>query len=100
LKIRWSDFTTLTRQLTLTRPTHQDSEIYQGALQLFEKVWPVGKPVRLIGVGVSGFGVPRQLGLWEADHREQEQLQSTLDDLRERFGDKILRRGSDLAGRE
>jgi hypothetical protein len=39
------------------------------------------------------------MDLWEAGHREQERLQSTLDDLRERFGDDILRRGSDLKGK-
>jgi DNA polymerase-4 len=96
LKIRWPDFTTLTRQLTLNQPTNQDAAIYAGVLPLFEKVWSPGKAVRLIGVGVSGFGAPRQLGLWEVEQQEQERLQSTLDDLRERFGDSILRRGSDL----
>lgn len=98
IKLRWSDFTTLTRQVTLPHPTHHDNEIYEAALQLFEKTWPKGRPVRLIGVGVSGFEVGSyQVGLWDAKPSEQDQkLESVLDDLRNRFGDKIVRRGSAL----
>jgi len=67
LKLRWPDFTTLTRQTTLPAPTDQAEQIYQVALQLFERVWQPGKAVRLLGVGVSGFGqTARQLSLWEA----------------------------------
>jgi DNA polymerase-4 len=97
IKLRWSDFTTLTRQVTLRQPIDLDSEIYAAALQLFEKNWPDGKPVRLIGVGVSGFEQPaRQLGLWDAPNRPSERLQSALDELRERFGDEAIRRADDL----
>ena len=96
LKIRWADFTTLTRQVTLSQPTAQDEAIYAQAVQLFEKVWTAGRPVRLIGLGVSGFGLPRQLGLWEAEGPESKQLQQTLDDLRARFGDDSIQRGRDL----
>lgn len=97
LKIRWSDFTTLTRQTTLSQPTDQDDEIYATALQLLEKVWSAGRPVRLIGVGVSGFGQPRQLALWDMNLEENQRLQTTLDELREEeFGDQAVRRGRDL----
>jgi DNA polymerase-4 len=66
LKIRWPDFTTITRQITLPVPTDQELQIYNAALQLFEKVWRPGKAVRLIGVGVSGLKQPiQQLSLWE-----------------------------------
>ena len=96
LKIRWSDFTTLTRQETLPQPTDQDQEIYDSVLRLFEKVWHLGQAVRLIGVGVSGFGAPRQLGLWDSQLAEGQKLQSTVDELRQRFGDDAVRRGRDL----
>ena len=71
LKIRWPDFTTLTRQMTLTHPTDQDSEISTIALQLLGKIWKSSQPVRLIGVGVSGLKPPHnQLSLWnDQDHR-------------------------------
>lgn len=101
IKLRWSDFTTLTRQITFRRPINLDVEIYTAALQLFDKSWPNGKPVRLIGVGISGFEQPfRQLGLWDTSDRSAEQLQATLDELRERFGDDAIRRGVDLGRQE
>jgi DNA polymerase-4 len=99
LKLRWSDFTTLTRQITLKHTTDRDSEIYAVAEQLLDQHWPRGKPVRLIGVGISGFTTPRrQLGLWEDTEAldEDRRLQDTFDDLRDRFGRDAIRRASDL----
>lgn len=100
LKLRWADFTTLTRQVTLDGPIDEDDALYEAALDLFRRVWPPGKPVRLIGAGLSGFEAPhRQLGLWEdpLTSDEKRRLQQTLDDLRERFGDDAVRRVSDLS---
>ncbi len=97
IKLRWADFTTLTRQVTLDHPTNLDSEIYAAAEQLFEKTWPAGKRVRLVGVGVSGFETTAyQLGLWDVDTGPDHRLQTTLDELRDRFGDRAIRRGSQL----
>ena len=96
LKLRWSDFTTLTRQVTLPQPTDQDEQIYASVLSLFDKAWALGRPVRLLGVGVSGFGQARQLGLWDKVLPENQRLQETLDSLRERFGDDAVRRGDEL----
>ena len=101
LKLRWSDFTTLTRQVTLPIPTDQDQEILHAAQELFNKTWKPGQFVRLIGVGISGLVQPvRQLSLWDAastaDSDKNRQLQAALDDLRQRFGKEILQRGSKL----
>ncbi|MCP4285633.1 MAG: DNA polymerase IV, partial [Gammaproteobacteria bacterium] len=75
IKLRWPDFTTLTRQTTLNQPTSDDALIAQLAERLFRKVWRPGKAVRLLGVGVSGLSSPpQQLSLWdqkEADRREE-----------------------------
>ncbi len=97
LKLRWADFTTLTRQVTLDRPTNLDHDIYAAAEQLFEKTWTPGKRVRLVGVSVSGFETDAyQLGLGDAGTEPDQRLQSTLDELRDRFGDQAIRRGSNL----
>ncbi len=102
IKLRWADFTTLTRQVTLPHPTDLDGEIWAAAEALFKANWPPDKRVRLIGVGVSGFeSGPRQLGLWDAPAEEEDRrLQKTLDVLRERFGKDALRRASDLMDEE
>lgn len=103
LKLRWEDFTTLTRQITLEQPTNHDDVIHGAALELFERNWTDGRPVRLIGVGVSSFReASQQLGLWEqtALSPEREKLEAALDELRERFGSRIIRRGSDLMDEE
>ena len=97
IKVRWPDFITLTRQTMLHQPTDQEGEIYAAAVRLLESVWQAGQPVRLIGVGVSGLGPPlRQLALWDPAAEKQRQLQDTLDVLRARFGDGVVRRASEL----
>ncbi len=97
LKIRWADFTTLTRQTTLAQPTNLDREIFAEAVRLLEKTWPPGKRVRLIGLGVSHFESPgRQLSLWDSSFEDEQRLQETLDGLRARYGRGAIKRGSQL----
>ncbi len=96
IKVRWPDFTTLTRQTTLTQPTDRDDEIAAVAWALLAKVRPSGRAVRLIGVGVSNLGPPvRQLTLWGEDGEKTQRLQEALDALRERYGKRIIRRGEE-----
>ncbi|MBA4380110.1 MAG: DNA polymerase IV [Anaerolinea sp.] len=95
IKLRWPDFTTLTRQVTLIQPTDQDEEIFVTAFDLLAKVRPKGKAVRLIGVGVSGLCDPlRQLELWGEDAEKGRKLQMVIDELHEKFGEKVIHRGN------
>jgi DNA polymerase IV len=97
IKLRWSDFETLTRQVTLEAATDQDSVIYATAQQLLTAHWPVGKPVRLIGVGASNLTEPiAQLRLWDTSAEKSAKLQETLDHLRDRFGREAIRRAITL----
>jgi DNA polymerase-4 len=98
LKLRWDDFTTLTRQTTLPHPINQDEQIYRAACDLFDEHYPPGTPVRLIGVGVSGFETgTTQLSLWDSPRQEENtDLQSALDDIRHKFGTDAIKRGSQL----
>ncbi|MCY3779839.1 MAG: DNA polymerase IV [Chloroflexi bacterium] len=99
IKLRWTDFSTLSRQLTLDHPTDLDGDIFNSARALFEQVWPPGRPVRLIGVGISGFGATnRQLGFWSdgASDKHEEDLVEALDRLRDKYGERMIRRASDL----
>ncbi|MEA3334379.1 MAG: DNA polymerase IV [Chloroflexota bacterium] len=68
IKIRYSDFTTLTRQMSLEVPTSDAREIYRVALVLLERNWQIGRPVRLLGVGAQQLGKPTgQLALFAED---------------------------------
>lgn len=94
LKIRWPDFTTLTRQTTLHHRTDQEDEIAKAALELMDNVRKPNQAVRLIGVGVSGLGQPiRQLGLWDMDNEKSRRLQEALDVLREKYGSDVVHKG-------
>lgn len=94
LKIRWPDFTTLSRQLTIDQATDQDDVIFNSAILLLKKVWHEGRAVRLIGVGVSSLGPPmRQLSFWDNTGEKERRLQEALDTIRIRFGKGSLQRG-------
>lgn len=91
LKLRWPDFTTLTRQTTFNHPTDQEDDIAKAALDLLKSVRKPNQAVRLIGVGVSGLSQPfRQLGLWDTQDERSQKLQQAVDELREKFGKKII----------
>jgi DNA polymerase-4 len=93
LKIRWPDFTTLTRQTTLNHPTDQDNEIEKMAFDLMKSVRKPNQAVRLIGVGVSGLGPPiRQLGLWDIDNEKSRHLQEAVDELRQKYGKNVIQK--------
>ena len=55
VKMRLSDFTTFTRQTTLSHPTNDDATIVATAWTLLEREMTPGRAFRLLGVGVSGF---------------------------------------------
>ncbi|MCB0253784.1 MAG: DNA polymerase IV [Anaerolineae bacterium] len=66
IKLRYSDFTTLTRQMSLAVPTDDAIEVYRAALVLLERTWTPGRPVRLLGVGAHQLSEPTgQLSLFD-----------------------------------
>ena len=94
LKIRWPDFTTITRQVTLSTSTDNDDEILKAILKLFHTVRKPNQAVRLIGVGVSGLGAPvRQLSLWDVGTEKSRKLQEVVDQLQEKYGKDVIHKG-------
>lgn len=94
LKLRWPDFTTLTRQTTLNSPTDQDEEIERVARDLLRSVRKPNQAVRLIGVGVTGLGQPiRQLGLWDFQSEKERKLQEVMNELQEKYGRNAIQKG-------
>lgn len=97
IKIRYSDFSTFTRQTSMKECTNLDQEIFNEVQNLFLKHWIAGRPVRLLGVGVSTLEKPhRQLSLWEDLGNRKEELTKAVDGLRERFGKDIIKRADTL----
>ncbi len=99
VKIRFADFTTLTRSLTLPAPLTLTDEIYWRALSLVEKV-PVGRrKVRLLGIAVSRLtptAAPGQMPLFPSDLR-REKAAGAVDEIRRRFGEAGIVRASLLS---
>jgi len=96
LKLRWSDFTTLTRQTTFDHPVDDGEQIRLAAIRLFNQEWQ-GQLVRLIGVGVSGLSnTARQLSLWDEPNEKEERLWQAIEKLRKRFGNQSIQRGTTL----
>lgn len=92
LKLRFSDFTTISRSRTLAEPTDVSRRIYEAARELYDQANSSARPVRLIGVRAEqlvGDGASA-LGLWDDDEdwREAEQA---IDAIAERFGAGAVR---------
>jgi DNA polymerase-4 len=58
IKLRYADFTTLTRQMKLAVPTDDEREIYRAALVLLERAWERSRAVRLLGVAARNLSPP------------------------------------------
>ncbi|NND53878.1 MAG: DNA polymerase IV [Gammaproteobacteria bacterium] len=97
LKVRYRDFTTLTRQKTLHTPTQDDKQILATAWALLNAGDLPPEPVRLIGVGISDWadidGVQGDMFSTTATQSDPRLLQ-TMDDITARFGTDKLQRGS------
>jgi len=66
IKMRYADFCTVTRQMSLMEPTDDEEQIYRAAVVLLERAWQAGRPVRLLGVVASQLGPPTgQLCFWK-----------------------------------
>ena len=99
LKVRFSNFQTLTRSLTLDNPTSVTQEIYDAAIELFRQRVDCRLPVRLLGVGMSRFDNTqlRQQSLFdESEHDQQSVLDEMSDQIRTKFGHDSLSRASRL----
>jgi len=91
LKIKYADFSQITRQLSLNEPTCATQTIYESACKLLDMLAPK-KLVRLVGVGVSGFGYENQgfLPLSSSTH-EEEMRRTRLDKVLDSLGGKVVR---------
>src|SRR5437867_2807129 len=100
IKLRYKDFTTITRAHTLKAPTQLDTEIFEQARALFRKNWREGAQVRLLGVHASSFGEETEQGdLLENERRERwKQALSAADRLRDKFGESSVSLAAGMKG--
>ena len=119
LKVRYNNFTRVTRAVTLPSPTDDGATIYRTVLPLLKKTEAGTRPVRLLGISVSHFGEksspreewgqiplfgqrpqprsPSSRGTPERDPARTAKLNETVDRIREKYGKKGIRPGT-LAG--
>ena len=96
LKIRLTGFETHSRQLRLRFQTDSDGEIFRAGWELYRSSEFVGRPVRLIGVGISGWNAQdTQADLFvDSDKQAREKkIYATLDLVGDLFGEGKLSRG-------
>jgi DNA polymerase-4 len=96
LKLRYKDFSTITRARSLGRPTQLDKDILETVLLLFRKNWKSRAAVRLLGVQAAALGraEPEPDLINTRDNQKWQQLLSAADTLRDKYGESIVSLGS------
>ncbi len=100
LKLRYKDFTTITRARTLPAPTQLDTEIFEQVRLLFYKNWKQGVPIRLLGVQASSFTTEAdQMSLLEGGRQQRwRDALSAADRLRDKFGESTVTLAAGMKG--
>jgi DNA polymerase IV len=103
LKVKYADFTLVTRRVTLDGPTDDDRLIYRTARDLLARI-EAGRPIRLAGVSVSGFGegdgpeagqldlfaARAEVGAAPAPDARRQALHAALDKLADKYGERTV----------
>jgi DNA polymerase IV len=100
LKLRYKDFTTITRAHSLPIPTQLDTQIFEQARTLFRNNWKKGVAVRLLGVQASSFEAHSgQIDLLEPDRQNRwKQALAVADRLRDKYGESSVHLASGMKG--
>ncbi len=101
LKLRYKDFTTLTRAHTLPSQTQLDTEIFEQVRTLFRKNWKKDAPIRLLGVHASSLSSspPDQINLLEGGRQKRwKDALAAADRLRDKFGESSVKLATGMSG--
>lgn len=100
LKLRYSDFTTITRAHTFSSPTQLDIDLIEHSRKLLHDNWDQRRAIRLLGVNTSGFERDQgQLDLLDGGRTERwRKALEAADSLRDRFGESAVALGSGMRG--
>lgn len=93
IKLRYSDFTTLTRSKTIN-PTDDDQIVYDTAVGLFRKAYTRDAGIRLIGVGLSKLdNFVEQGSLFDDEETPRKRMLGAVTKLRDKFGFDVIHIG-------
>jgi DNA polymerase-4 len=100
LKVRFSDFKTISRSLTLPEPTNITQELLEAGVELLTQRLPARHlPVRLLGFGVTKLddsGRTQQQLFDQPDRERNQELDRVADQITAKFGKLAMRRGTRL----
>jgi len=98
LKLRYADFTTITRQQTLDRPTGTDQSIFDtGSTLLAKELSREKQPLRLIGIGVSHLvETAHQPDMLDPSAQRLARINDVIDRIRNRYGFTAIQTGRTL----
>lgn len=101
LKLRYSDFSTITRAHSIARGTQLDTELFEEIRDLFRRNWRPGMAVRLLGVHASGWAEgEQQMDLIdEGRHQKWKQALAAADRLRDKFGESAVSLAAGMRGK-
>jgi DNA polymerase-4 len=104
IAIKYSDFQMITRQKSMS-PTNLTKEIYNTGVRLLEENWNKTRPIRLIGIGISGSQEydMQQMSLFDitpqkVETRKEEKLEKALDAIKEKYGLDSVKRARLIKG--
>ena len=107
VEIKYSTFQSVSHQKQIARATNTDQVIYENACQLFHELWN-GEPIRLLGIRTSKLqddDAPEQMSIFDYQYEEKNdkvkeekhrKLDHALDEIRKKFGDEAITRGTFL----
>jgi DNA polymerase-4 len=101
LKLRYSDFSTITRAHTFSTPTQLDIDLIEHSRSLLRANWDRSRAIRLLGVHTAGFEhEDGQLDLIDGGRAERwRQALEAADKLRDKYGESAVALGSGMRGR-
>ncbi|OHB32519.1 MAG: hypothetical protein A2X84_04445 [Desulfuromonadaceae bacterium GWC2_58_13] len=103
VKVRFDDFETLTRRLTLPEPSANGMTLYRAGIELLQRTDAGTRPVRLLGLSVGGLepAGQGQASLFpDAGSQRLAEIDRAVDKLSERFGSGRVRRGTLFEGED
>jgi DNA polymerase-4 len=99
IKLRYADFKTITRQVTLPEPTASTHVVFSAARQLLSQTLArQEKLIRLIGIRISSLaGEEKQLPMFDSKLERTKHLDKAIDTIRSKYGSAAIKTGNGIS---